>query len=338
MIVSVLMTKKYIAPLLSGLCILCAALLACTPLAPPEAPETTVSTAAPTTVPTTIPATVPATIPTTLPATTASTSPTHPLRSPYCFVYDSLSGEVLLDHGGVDTPVYPASITKLFSVYVALKYLPLDQVVTVGQEITLIDPESSLAWLRVGYQLTVEQLVQGMIMCSGNDAAYALAAAVGYRLADSQTLTPRQAVDRFVAEMNVQAQALGLTGTHFVTPDGIHDDDHYTTARDLFTISQLAMDMEPIRRFAATKKATVTLVSGQQLQWYNTNALLYEEFRYYLPDALGLKTGTEDLAGHCLVSVFPKGEGYVYILVLGGETSADRFEDTLYLHQTYVKE
>ncbi len=292
---------------------------------------------APTTQPT-IPATQPS-APTTQPAGTLPVwqEPDYQLQSQYCFVYDAGADEMLFAKGDPGSQVYPASLTKLFSVYVALQYLQPDQVITVGTEVELIDKCSSRAGIGVGYRLTVEMLAQGMIMCSGNDAAYALAAAAGYAIAGEEGLTPEQAVAQFVDEMNRQAEELGLTGTHFTCPDGIHNKKHYTTAADLLVISRLSMENELVRRYAAMQEAIVTFASGQRVQWQNTNALLYPDSPYYIPDTLGLKTGTEGPAGHCLVSVFPKGENYVYILVLKGPTSGKRSQDTMYLYETFVQ-
>ncbi len=316
------------------------------PTVPTAAPDTkpavpATQTTAPTTQPTvpTTQATAP-TVSATQPAETRPVwqEPDYQLQSQYCFVYDAGADEMLFAKGDPGKRVYPASLTKLFSVYVALQYLQPDQVITVGTEVELINEYSSRAGIGVGYRLTVEMLVQGMILCSGNDAAYALAAAAGYAVAGEEALTPEQAVARFVDEMNRQAKELGLTGTHFTCPDGIHNKKHYTTAADLLVISRLAMENELVRRYAAMQEAIVTFASGQRVQWQNTNALLYPDSPYYIPGTLGLKTGTEGPAGHCLVSVFPKGEDYVYILVLKGPTSGKRFQDTMYLYEAFVQE
>ncbi len=299
-------------------------------------PETTVPSTAPT---------VPATTAPTVPATTAPTEPALPvwlrpdysLKADYGFVYDSSTQEYLYQTADPNTRVYPASLTKLFTSYVALQYLSPDTVVTVGEEVTYIHPESSRAYIQEGHQLTVSMLIEGMMLPSGNDAAYALAAATGYVLADQAQVTPAEAITLFMQEVNAQAQVLGLTGTHFSTPDGIHQDDHYTTPADLLTIAQLAMDTPLIRQYAATASDTVQFASGQWRGWNNSNALLHPDSEYYCPEAIGLKTGSEDLAGYCLIAAFPTPEGLRYVLVLKSDTGKSRFEDTLWLYHNIAK-
>ncbi len=318
----------------------------------PTTLPTTLPTTVPTTVPTTLPTTVPTTVPTTIPtqpatepttqppapSTTAPTQPAYSLDAQYAFVYDPACRDMLFQKGALDEKVYPASLTKLFTTYVALQYMAPETEITVGTEVELIHPLSSRAYVNVGNRLTVENLIAGCLLPSGNDAAYALAAATGYVIAGTRDLTPRQAVDRFLEEMNAQAQALGLTGTHFVTPDGIHDDDHYTTAMDLLTISQLAMEQPLIRKYAAMDNCTVKFASGQTRWWSNSNKLLHSDSDYYCPAAVGLKTGTETKAGYCLISVFPTEEGYIYAMVLKASSGNGRFKDTLWLYEQYIKD
>ncbi len=314
------------------------------PSLPASTAPTTIPTTAPTTIPTTVPTTIPTTAPTqpttrpTEPPTTAPTQPAHSLNAKFGFVYDPACRDMLFQKGALDEKVYPASLTKLFTTYVALQYMDPETEITVGKEVELIHPLSSRAYVNVGNRLTVENLIAGCMLPSGNDAAYALAAATGYVLAGTRDLTPRQAVDRFLEEMNTQAQALGLTGTHFVTPDGIHDDDHYTTAMDLLTIAQLAMEQPLIRKYAAMDQCTVKFASGQTRWWSNSNKLLHSDSAYYCPAAVGLKTGTETKAGYCLISVFPKAEGYVYAMVLKASSGDARFEDTLWLYEQHIKD
>ncbi len=264
--------------------------------------------------------------------------PDYVLKSPYAFVYDGLENRILFQQGLPNTKLYPASITKVFSCLVALKYMDPDTVVTVGSEVDLIASDSSRAKVYAGNQLTVRMLVQAMLLPSGNDAAYALAAATGYQLAGTRDITPRQAVDRFVEEMNMQAQALGLTGSQWINPDGYHHKNHYTTPADLLTIADLAMDNTLIRETAALQQVKVTFISGQTRTWTNTNLLLDPNSKYYAPEATGLKTGYTDAAGNCLLSAFKKGDSYVLICVLKSPTSNARFDDTYALYEHYVKE
>ncbi len=302
---------------------------------------TTQSTTAPTTTPATIPSTVPTTVPTTEPAVSApsTAAPTQPVVRPqakYAFVYDPEADWLLYEQGNAYDRVYPASLTKLFTAWVAMQLMDPETVVTVGQEVGFIHPESSVAGLQQGNRLTVKMLVQGMLLPSGNDAAYALAAAAGRALAKNENLAPQAAINRFMEEVNAQVQALGLTGTHFANPDGIHRSDHYTTAYDLLQIASLAMEQPLIREICGQSKATVTFESGEKHTWVNTNALLQKDSAYYVPDCLGLKTGYEGPAGYCLLTAFPCEDYYRFVLVLQAPTLDDRFADSLWLYQQYL--
>ncbi len=308
------------------------------PTTKPTLPTTkpTLPTAKPT-APSTQP-TQPTTQPTTKPLVPDVMLPGYILDAKYAFVYDGLSQRMLFLQGMANTRVYPASITKLFTSYVALQHLDPDAVITVGKEVDLIDPDSSRAKVYEGNQLTVRMLVQAMLLPSGNDAAYAIAAAAGYQLAGSRDITPRQAVDTFVDEMNAQAQALGLSGTRWANPDGIHSKNHYTTPEDLLKIAALSMENRIIAEYAAMESASVTFVSGQKRSWKSTNLLLSSKSEFYAPEAVGLKTGYTKEAGHCLLSAFKKGDSYIFICVMDANSTAKRFQDTFELYKYYVKE
>ena len=143
-----------------------------------------------------------------------------------------------------DTPRAMASITKLMTVLVALEHLRLDQVVTVPAQAARVG-ESSLE-LRAGQRVTVRDLVVGALVPSANDAATTLAiAAAG-------------SAPRFVAAMNREARALGLTGTHYENPHGLDEPGHHSTARDVATLLRVALRNPVIRRYADTARATLS--------------------------------------------------------------------------------
>ena len=170
-----------------------------------------------------------------------------------------------------------------------------------------------------------------MMLPSGNDAACVLSVACGRALAGDPDLPPQEAASRFMAEMNSKAKSVGLSGTHFVTPDGMHDDNHYTTIADLVTLGKLALNSSTISKYAQTTRETVTLESGNQLTWKNTNLLIQSGSEYYCPHAIGLKTGYTDTAGNCLLSAF-RYEGHNLLIgVFGSANRNNRFADTLQL-------
>lgn len=261
------------------------------------------------------------------------------LTAAKAFVYDTGLSYMCYAGGDPDEALAPASLTKLLTAYTALQCMDIDQVVTVGEEITWIDPDSSRAWIEQGQELTVEMLIQGMLLPSGNDAAYTLAVAGGLVLAEDPELDRRQAYNLFVDEMNGQARALGMKHSHFMNPDGIDEEGHYTTVNDLRILSQAVMGDPLIMKYAGMAKAEVVLASGEAITWTNSNRLLHpDQEEYYTPQAIGLKTGSTDDAGKCLISVFERPDGsHLIIGVLGSLDDHSRYTDTLLLYETYNK-
>lgn len=251
------------------------------------------------------------------------------------FVYDCESGEFVTISGTETDRIYPASVTKLFTAYLALTYLPATQRVTAGDVLNKVAYGSSVAELQEGDALTVAELVEGMLLPSGNDAAYVLAEAAG-KVLDKEAESTTAAVDAFVAEMNRQAAVLGMTGTHFANPDGIHADDHYTTFQDVVTMGLLALEDPTILSFTALSQDSKTLGSGVKT-WKNTNALVDANSEYYCPYAIGLKTGQTPMAGSCLLSAFEIRGTTLLIGVFGCPEEDGRFADTLQLLNEWIE-
>ena len=247
------------------------------------------------------------------------------------FVYDCDANTFTTLSGQATDKIYPASITKLFTAYVAMQYLQPDTQLTAAGALDLVGPNSSVAEIEKGNVLTTAMLVKGLLLPSGNDAAYILAEEVGKLIKNDRTLTTRAAVAVFVEEMNRQAQQLGMTGTHFTNPDGYHNDDHYTNFSDLVTLSKLSLKDDTIMAGAKISSELMTFVTGEQKLWKNTNELVNQQSKYYCPYAIGMKTGQTPRAGCCLLSAFDvKGKTYV-IGVFGSPEEHGRFEDTLQL-------
>ena len=253
------------------------------------------------------------------------------LTASQAFVYDCETGSFTYLIGSEDDKVYPASITKLFTAYVAMQFLKPDTLITAGDALELVGVGSSVAEIEEGNILSVEMLVEAMLLPSGNDASYILAAAAGRVIQEDESLSASAAVSAFIKEMNGQARALGMSGTHFTNPDGYHEYDHYTTNADLVIIAKLAMENKTIMKYAVTHSENAVFESGESKQWKNTNALVDPASAYYCPYATGLKTGQTPSAGSCLLSSFAV-EGKQYIIgVFGCPEIDDRFEDTLQL-------
>ncbi len=272
-----------------------------------------------------------------LPATETMAPAEQGISAAMAFVYDTAMEHMLYMGGDGDEELAPASLTKLMTAYTARQIMPDDQVVTIGSEITWIDPDSSRAWIDQGQELTVEMLIQGMLMPSGNDAAYSLAVAGGRILGEDPELDRRQAFNLFIDEMNGQARQLGMTNSHFANPDGIDAEGHYTTMNDLLILTKAVMEDALIMKYAGMAEAEVVFVSGETITWRNSNYLLHPEYEaYYTPEAIGLKTGSTDNAGKCLISVFAQPDGsYLIIGVMGCPENEGRFADTLRLYTQY---
>ena len=263
------------------------------------------------------------------------------------FVYDVGSDTFITSSASAQERVWPASVTKLFTAYVAMQFVEPDRPITAGDALDQVAWGSSVAKLGKGDTLSAEQLVEAMLLPSGNDAAYVLAAEVGKIIADDFNINDVAAVMTFMEEMNRQAQELGMTGSHFVNPDGIHSDDHYMSYADLCLLGKLSLQNETIMKYANVARDVVSLPSQLeqpsvsadsnpnlapgQVEWKNTNKLIHEDSEYYCPYAVGLKTGQTPTAGSCLLSAFEMDGKQWIIGVFGCPEEDDRFDDTIQL-------
>ncbi len=267
--------------------------------------------------------------PTTLPTPTWMTFPKdRALKAQQYFVYDCDADQFLEKSGS--GKIYPASVTKLFTAYIATQYLDLQKNLTAGDVLDLVAWDSSVANLQKGDVLTTERAVEAMLLPSGNDAAYVLAVETGKVILDNPDASIDAALDAFMKEMNSKAKKMGMTSTHFMNPDGIHDDNHYTSIEDLVILGKMALHNPVILKNTKISLDTVTLNSGEKT-WHNTNALIDPQSPYYCPYAVGLKTGQTASAGSCLLSAFQLNGRTLLIGVFGCPEEKDRFEDSLQL-------
>ena len=162
-------------------------------------------------------------------------------------------------------------------------------------------------------KITVIDLLYGLMLRSGNDAAVALA------------IHTAGSIEQFADLMNQKAEELGLTNTHFVTPHGLDNPDHYTTAYELAKITDYALKNETIAKIVKTKTATIN-INGSPMQINNTNELLGNVDGVY-----GVKTGFTNNAGRCLVTSVKRGDIDLIIVVLGADTRKDRARDSIKL-------
>ncbi len=270
------------------------------------------------------------------PTVPALSLPELTLTARHSFLYIPETGQFLMLRGEEDDKIYPASLTKLYTAYVALLHMAPTELVKVGSEVNTVPADSSIAGLRPGDKLTVRQLVEAMLLPSGNDAALTLATAVGRALENNAKLSYTAAIRRFVQEMNRLAEAFGLSGTHFENPDGYHSENHYTTCRDMQKIGQMVLTDPVIREVMATEKVVVDLQYDYPGGWKNTNLLIRPKSEYYNENAIGMKTGYTKTAGYCLMSAF-RAEGKTLIVgVFGCPEKNDRFADAQKIYDAYV--
>ena len=226
-----------------------------------------------------------------------------------------------------------------------MQFVEPDHMITATDALDLVAYGSSVADLVYKETISAERLVEAMLLPSGNDAAYVLAAEAGKVIAGDSSINDVAAVMTFMEEMNRQAREVGMTGAHFVNPDGIHSDDHYMSYADLCLLGKLSLQNETIMKYANVARDVVTLPSQLnaanadsntnlepgQVEWKNTNKLIHEGSEYYCPYAIGLKTGQTPTAGSCLLSAFEMDGKQWIIGVFGCPEEDDRFDDTIQL-------
>lgn len=197
-----------------------------------------------------------------------------------------------------DEKCYPASVTKIMTALLTVEAiekgnLDLKTEITVPREAlaSISDPDAVTIFLNTGEKIRVKDLLYATLLPSANDAANVLAFAVG------------GSMGAFLDMMNVRATRLGCTGTHFTTPNGLHADDHYTTARDLSKIAMEAMRHDLFREIVGTTVYEMGKTSYSPARKINnTNQLLYSSNSNYYEYATGIKTGYTSMAGHCLAA------------------------------------
>lgn len=254
------------------------------------------------------------------------------LSTKYVFLYDATHDKVLYNDGGSEK-CYPASTTKILTAIVAQAVIPEDMEITVGEEINLIGADSSVAYLRVGYVMNLKMLLQALLLPSGNDAAYVLAVNTARVYTGNDNLPYDEALEIFADLMNDVAAQLGATGTHFVVPDGFHDDDHYTTAEDLAKIAVYAYSVPIIREVCSTFAVNCKILSGEVLYWENSNSLINPYSYLYNKNITGMKTGFTDEAGTCLVATAEVDGVTLFAVLMHAENLYKKYDDTNFLFQ-----
>ncbi len=227
--------------------------------------------------------------------------------------YNATSNKTLYGYKSLEK-VYPASTTKILTALTAVKYGDLDKKVTVSENCMIQIEGSSMAHLNVGDQITIRELLYGLILPSGNDAAVAIAEGVAGSIKD------------FVKLMNKTAKEIGATHSHFVTPNGLHDKNHYTTPYDIYLITNEAIKNDTVAQVLSTTtyNAYYRDANGNpvNMTWNSSN--LFATKKYAINENytfVGGKTGTTAEAKYCLVLITKNQKGDTIISEVYGSNN-----------------
>lgn len=225
-------------------------------------------------------------------------------------IYDRISKTIIW---GKDEKIRSAmaSTTKIMTATIVIENANLNDEVTISSKAG--GTGGSRLGLKSGDKITVNDLLYGLMLRSGNDAAVALAEHVG------------GSVEKFAEIMNKKAEELKLTNTHFVTPHGLDNSEHYTTAYELAKLTDYAMQNEKFANIVGTKTTTI-YINNQARQITNTNELLG-----VLNGVVGVKTGFTNNAGRCLVTETKRNDMDIITVVLGADTKKFRTKDSIRL-------
>jgi D-alanyl-D-alanine carboxypeptidase (penicillin-binding protein 5/6) len=250
------------------------------------------------------------------PSPTPSPTPPAPaIQAVAGILLDMSNGAILFTKNG-DEELPMASTTKIMTIVLALENGNLDQNVTIGADaVKEGSGDASHMGVTEGEVLTMHDLLYGLMLPSGDDVAVAIADAVSKERGRS-----------FVALMNEQAQYLGLTHTHYVNPDGLDAQGHYTSVTDLVHLTRFALRLPMFASIVSTYEYKIPATSKHNAyDLKNTNQLIWPKTGYAGAD--GIKTGTTGNAGACLVFSATRGDHHLIGVVLGAPGDAGRYGD-----------
>lgn len=254
-----------------------------------------------------------------LPVKTLADNNNLNINAESAILIDGDTGKILYEKSAYEKRA-PASTTKIMTALLALEHCKTTDVATVTSEaITSVPSGYSTDLLKMGEELTIKDLLYALLLPSSNEAANVLA----IHIAGS--------IDSFASMMNTKAMDLGCKNTHFVNPNGVHDDNHYSTAYDLSLIAKEAMKNDIFRQIVST--ASYTLPNSNKYSRIDrtlitTNDLIKKQSNNYYEYAIGIKTGFTTPAKNCLVSSATKDGKTLIAVVLRSNTDNNRYNDT----------
>lgn len=245
------------------------------------------------------------------------------ISSEKAIVADNTTGTILYSKGNLTSKIYPASLTKIITALVTAENVddPDNAIVTVSRKACNLTSGASVMGLEPGDKISVTDLLYGLLLRSGNDAAIALAEFVG------------GSVDSFVEMMNNKAAEMGAVNTNFKNPHGMHNEEHYSCMNDMLIFASVLTENQTLAAIVSTYSHTVNITRRSNkvtLELTNTNQLLNRESTYYNKYFTGMKTGTTNAAGYCLASRYQKNGKDLLILTFKGHDE-NFYSDTLKL-------
>ena len=258
-----------------------------------------------------------------IPKSYADEEKTPNIISPSALLMDLKSGKILFEKN-INKKMYPASLTKVLTAIIVLENCDLNETATVSNNaVSSISFGYVTANLQVGEELTVEQLLNVLMIGSSNDAAVVLAEHVS------------GSVEKFAKLMNEKAKELGCTSSNFVNPNGAHDESHYSSAHDLALIARYAMQNETFKEIVSTTTYKLPITNKYKRDdrlFSTTNSLLQPYNTYYYRYATGIKTGFTTPAGNCLIASAKKDDLELLTVILGANQNeqgvSQRYVDT----------
>ena len=262
------------------------------------------------------------------PPTEPPTLPPAPsIEAQTAFVYDLKKHEYLYTKHTKEK-IAPASITKLLTACIALDYFTTDSVITVGSEISLLQPNSSVCMILPGHKLTVLDLLYGLLLQSGNDAAYTLAVNVAREDLNDNTVSEVKAVEHFITIMNTYAVDIGMKYSHFTSPDGYDTAEQCVTGEDILALAMHVKKKSTLNMIVSTYSKDMTFISGETITWTNTNQFLDQNSVFYNPYVVGMKTGSTIDAGTCLLTSYNDGDHDLIVFTAGCTSDESRYSQT----------
>lgn len=232
------------------------------------------------------------------------------INSNIALVFDRKYKKILFEKR-INEKVPNASTTKILTAIVAYENSNIDDIVMVSRKAAAVG--GSRIGLHSGDKISMDNLMKGLLLSSGNDAAIAIAEHVGGD------------VSKFCQMMNERARKLGAENTNFVSPHGLDSDEHYTTASDLLIFSEYLLNIEYLKNIVNMRNSQI-FINGNVKNIRTTNEILG-----LYPEANGIKTGFTNKAGRCLITSIEKNDRPIIIIVLGANTKKERTLDTISL-------